>query len=92
MIERGGQRIRAAAVAHVHADHVEARIPGARGNALNVARVREPSSPCTSTRVSRPALSGSACQWQWQSTRLPSAGSTSTVSATPLTRKGGRGR
>jgi len=41
----------------------------------------EPSSPWTSTTVSRPAPAWPSCQWQWQSTWLPSAGSTSTVSA-----------
>ena len=39
VVERGRQRVRVRAVAHVHADHVAARIPCARGNALNVAGV-----------------------------------------------------
>ena len=45
MIKRGRQRIRAAAVAHVHADHVAAGRPGAGRNALNVAGVRRTLEP-----------------------------------------------
>ena len=37
--------IRAAAVAHIHADDIAAGIPGARGDALNVARVRRALKP-----------------------------------------------
>ena len=72
---------------------LHAGVPGARGNALDVARVGRALQPmhqnCT---VSRWARSGSGCQWQWQSTRLPSAGSTSTVSATERSGNAGRGR
>jgi hypothetical protein len=64
VVERGRQRIRAAAVAHVHADHVAAGIPGARGNALNVARVptspqaRGPAPASAAAPVLAPAASG----------------------------------
>ena len=42
--------------------------------------------------MSRSARSGSGCQWQWHSTRLPSAGSTSTVSAIDVKPKGRPGK
>jgi len=46
----------------------------------------------TISALSRAARTSAGCQWQWHSTRLPSAGSTSTVSEMPLKPKGRRGR
>jgi len=40
VVQCGRQRIRAAAIAHVHADHVEAGLPGSRRDALHVAGIR----------------------------------------------------
>ena len=62
------------------------RCPGCSGSPTS------PRGRAPAPRVSRAARTGSGCQWQWQSTRLPSAGSTSTVSATSGSRKAGRGR
>jgi len=90
VIERGRKCIAAAAIAHIHAHNVEARGHARAQTPRMYCESDEPSSPWTRTAVSR--LAGSGCQWQWHRTRLPSQGSTSTVSATAGSVNVGRGR
>ena len=90
VIQRWRQFVRVAAIAHVHANHVAAHSQCSRREPPDVLRLRRPLKAVNQDHR-QPVRSHrqSGCQSQKQTTRLPSSGSTSTVSATAVERNGG---